>query len=87
MECETSKEELMQKLMAYKFAINDLSLFLDTHTNDDKALKLHNEYVSKFKDIKNEYEENYGPLSIETDVSNWQDWVCDNWPWETEVTN
>ena len=40
-----NREELMNQLMAYKFAINDMSLFLNTHPDDERALKYHNEYV------------------------------------------
>ena len=86
MGCENqSKEEMMKNLMAYKFAVNDMSLFLDTHPDDKKALSLHNEYVKEYEKIKEEYENNYGPLSIETEVDSWESWVQTDWPWEVEV--
>ena len=80
-----SKEELMQKIMEYKFAINDMALFLDTHPCEEKALKKHNEYVKEFKKYKEIYEEKYGPLSIDTEVQTWEKWVYDLWPWERSV--
>ena len=49
MGCEDNnmtRQMLMQKIMEYKFAINDMALFLDTHPCDEKALKYHNEYVN-----------------------------------------
>ena len=78
-----NEKELMQNLMAYKFAVNDMSLYLDTHPNDEKALKLHNEYVAEFDKIKEEYEKRFGPLSIETEENSWA-WVENSWPWEKE---
>ena len=81
MECGYDKEKLMQQIMEYKFAITDISLFLDTHPCDEKSISLHNEYVSEFQKLKEKYENEYGPLSIETEISSWQ-WVDDKWPWE-----
>lgn len=85
--CESSetREELMKRLMEYKFAINDMALYLDTHPCDEKALKLHNEYVCEFKKIKEKYESEFGPLSIETEMDSWSKWVDDRWPWEGEI--
>lgn len=79
-----NREELMNQLMAYKFAINDMSLFLNTHPDDEIALKYHNEYVCEFNKIKEEYERNYGPITFETEMDSWQ-WGSDRWPWEVEV--
>lgn len=78
-----NSEKLLLDLMAYKFAVNDMSLFLDTHPSDEKALNLHNKYVAEYNKLKERYENNYGPLSIETEESSWQ-WVSDKWPWEKE---
>ena len=83
MDCEKmGRDELMQKIMEYKFAINDMALFLDTHPCERRALEKHNEYVKNFKELKEEYERRYGPLSIETQVDSWDKWVYDTWPWE-----
>ena len=46
------KNELMQKIMEYKFAINDMALFLNTHPCNQDALKKHTEYVEKYKQYK-----------------------------------
>lgn len=79
-----NREELMKQLMAYKFAINDMSLFLNTHPEDERALRYHNEYVCEFNKIKDEYEREFGPITFETEMDSWQ-WVTDRWPWEAEV--
>ena len=76
-----SREKLLRKIMEYKFVINDLTLYLDTHNNDRKALDLHNEFVQKLDKVTKEFEENYGPLTIETVMESW-DWAQDLWPWQ-----
>ena len=78
---EDSRDELLNKIMQYKFYVNDLSLYLDTHPNDKKALELHNEYVEKLKEAVKVYEKKYEPLTIETVMDSWE-WAQDLWPWE-----
>lgn len=76
-----SREKLLKIIMEYKFYINDLSLYLDTHPNDRKALSLHNEYVKKLDEVTKEFEKMYGLLTIETVMENWE-WAQDLWPWQ-----
>ena len=77
-----NRKELIKKIMEYKFAINDMALFLDTHPCNEKALRKHNEYVEKYKKYKEQYENEYGPLSIDTETDTWEKWVYETWPWE-----
>lgn len=76
-----TREELLKKVMEYKFAVNDLALYLDTHPNDRDALRLHNNNVVKLKEATNEYQNRFGPLTFETQMNRWE-WVEDKWPWE-----
>ena len=83
MECENfNKHELINEIMKYKFAANDMALFLDTHPCNEKALKLHNEYVEKIEKYKKIYEKQYGPLTIYDETTSWDKWVYEKWPWE-----
>ena len=77
-----SKHELENKIMEYKFAANDMALFLDTHPCNEKALKLHNEYVEKLDEYKEKYKKEYGPLTIYDETTSWSKWVYEKWPWE-----
>ncbi|MGN1298862.1 MAG: spore coat protein CotJB [Candidatus Scatovivens sp.] len=76
-----NRKELLMKIMQYKFSVNDISLYLDTHPNDRNALRLHNEYVRTLKKLEESYEEKFGPLTFETEMDSWQ-WIEDKWPWE-----
>ena len=59
-----TRESLTKKIMEYKFAIIDVSLYLNAHPNDNRALCLHNEYTRKFKELTDRYQKVYGPLTI-----------------------
>lgn len=70
-ECPTN-EEMLQEIRCYKFAINDMALYLDTHPDDQKALCLHREYCNKNRYLTDQYQKMYGPLSIEVPCNKWR---------------
>ena len=73
-----SKDELMNMIQSYAFAVNDLTLYLDTHIDSDKALKLHNEYTRELKKYVDIYEKNYGPLTMYCPCNSWR-WIANPW--------
>ena len=86
--CETErtidcckKEEMLQQIRCYEFAINELALYLDTHPEDEKALCLHRKYAREAKDLKDKYQKVYGPLTINFPCNKWR-WLEEPWPWE-----
>lgn len=81
MEKEMSRKEIADKIKSYKFAITDISLFLDTHPEDEKALCLHRNYCKRLKDLMDDYQKMYGPLTIEYPCKKWR-WLEEPWPWE-----
>lgn len=76
-----SKAELMNMIQSYAFAINDLTLYLDTHGNDEKALSLHNKYAKELKNYIDIYQRNFGPLTQNCPCNSWR-WIENPWPWE-----
>ena len=52
--CE--KEEMLQQIRCYEFAINELALYLDTHPEDEK----------------DKYQKVYGPLTINYPCNKWR---------------
>lgn len=71
------------ELMALDFAINELGLYLDTHSDDMEALQLYTNYVTLAKEGRQRYEATYGPLQ-QTAVSldSGYTWLDDPWPWD-----
>ncbi len=76
--------ELDKSITAYRFALYDLGLYLDSHPCDKAAMALREQYMCKLKELIDEYEQHYGAYVLtQKDVcDNWKDWVCGPWPWE-----
>lgn len=78
------RQELLNKINAASFAIDDVLLFLDTHPCNAEAM----EYFEKFQDQRNEalkeYAKYYSPLTIDTvytPADRWA-WINEPWPWQ-----
>ncbi len=79
------RRELLKKVQEADFLALDLQLYLNTHPNCERALKLYTETASKAKTLRKEFEEKYGPLTA-THTPNklpWQ-WSKNPWTWEKE---
>ncbi len=73
-----TREELMNDIKSYNFAIIELGEYLNTHPNDEKALCLHNNYCKTLRDLKDKYQKVYGPLSIYFPCNKWR-WLEEPW--------
>lgn len=78
--CEL-RREMINKIRALEFAINELALYLDTHPDDQKALCLHKKYCKECKELKDKYQKVFGPLTINYPCNKWR-WLEEPWPWE-----
>lgn len=75
--------QLLQWINQVSFAVNDIVLYLDTHPEDEEALAYFNHYEELRRKALRNYEEHFGPLTIDTATpsSQWC-WSTQNWPWE-----
>ena len=81
-ECkEQQRREMMEEIRSLNFAIIELGLYLDTHPDDEKALCLHREYAKELKELKDQYQKVFGPLTIYFPCKKWR-WLEEPWPWE-----
>ena len=76
-----SKEEMLKQIKSYNFAVIELSLYLNTHPEDERALMLHKRYSEELEELKDKYQKVYGPLTIYYPSDEWN-WVKTPWPWE-----
>ena len=78
------KEELLYNILMYKFALTELNLYLDIHPNNQEMINLFKKYLLEEKKLCNEYEKNYGPLTIDSNnlENNSWNWIKSPWPWE-----
>lgn len=83
---QMSQGQLMQWINAVSFALNDITLYLDTHPNDEEALN----YLKHYKELRKQglraYADQYGPLTIDSaKVGDYWAWATQPWPWEGGV--
>ena len=80
-----SRAEMLKKVQQADFLAYDLQLYLNTHPTCERALALYTETIKQAKELRNEYEEMYGPLTAarSTGKSPWQ-WSKNPWTWEKE---
>jgi len=78
------REKDLFKIMEVCFAINDYNLYLDVHPEDTTILNKYKECTEKLRRLTKEYEQKYGPLSINASAYNTFKWIESPWPWERE---
>ena len=78
------KNAVEKRIGAYKFALYDLGLYLDSHPCDQKAMQLREMYKARLCQLINEYVQHYGKyVNTMADVQeNWSEWIKDPWPWD-----
>ena len=76
-----TRDDMLERIKSLNFAITELALYLDTHSNDEKALCLHRKYCKEYRELTDKYQKVYGPLTIEFPCNKWR-WLEEPWPWE-----
>ncbi|WP_313891100.1 spore coat protein CotJB [Psychrobacillus sp.] len=84
-----SEEEwnMLKKVQQMDFVVVELTLYLDTHSNDEEARRQWREAIKVAANVRKQYEMNYGPLSLTSVPSKqaidvgWQ-WNSTPWPWQ-----
>lgn len=70
-------------LQAMNFAVSELGLYLDTHPDDEDATALFNQYVERYADALQQYEQQYGSTTqFGAALTGRYEWLHDPWPWE-----
>lgn len=82
---KNERETLLYQVMQYKFALIELNLYLDTHPNDTEMINLYNQYLDIEKKMCDKYESMYGPLTLDSNYLDKNNWVWKNSPWPWEV--
>ena len=78
------REELLIDILKHNFALTELNLYLDINPRDMNMIGLYNRYLDNKKRLIDEYEKNYGPLTLDGLNMGSNSWNWDNspWPWE-----
>lgn len=78
----SERAKLLREYSIAQFAMLELHIYLDTHPSDLKAAALHNEFARKAANLKERYEEKFGPLTPSEGEG--ADWLQNPWPWDIE---
>lgn len=83
----TEREKMLLTLSEIAFAAHELNLYLDVHPDDNSMLTLFNDYRMKEMKLTKEFEQKYGPLTVnsENSDSNYFSWEKGIWPWERDA--
>ena len=81
---EDNRGNLLKEIQIAKFAVIEANLFLDTHPNDQEALKFFKKSADKLQDLMMKWEEKYGRVQNTADGQLRWAWVDNPWPWEME---
>lgn len=81
-----NRMECLKRITALNFALEDLSLYLNTHPTDREAITRYNAFVMEANALKQHYERYYGMISEHSSQSPcpWA-WINEPWPWEYEA--
>ena len=75
---------MLTTLSALEFAAHDINLYLDLHPEDKDMIELYNQYRIESNELRDKYENAYGPILASSNTTNQIPWNWKNspWPWE-----
>lgn len=81
-----NQQQMMNWINIVSFAVNDITLYLDTHPCDESALDYYRHYHKLRQEALAAYEKAYGPLTLDSYCADgkWQ-WSTQNPPWKGDV--
>ena len=81
----SKREELLYNILKHNFVLIELQLYLDVNPMDSNMISLYNKYLMAKKKLVDEYEKNYGPLTMDGMNMGDNKWNWNNSPWPWEV--
>lgn len=78
---------MLVELMEVSFVLLETALYLNTHPNDERALRLHNNTSGQYAQLKEMYQARYGPLTNQGMSRYPWSYINDPWPWDMEFNN
>lgn len=78
------QKKLFRQIQVFSFAVYEAALYLDGHPCDKKAIEYYDKYNKKLLELRDRYEKNYGPMTINGNFDCKWKWTDSPWPWEYE---
>ena len=76
------ENQLLKKVYETGFALDEITLYLDTHPMDTQAMAYYQYAKKANQEAVAAYEKVYGPLLINQVNSGSWTWTVNPWPWE-----
>jgi len=76
--------QMLSEIQQLEFVAVELTLYLDTHPDEQEPLNEYNKATGQLNQLKVQYESLYGPLAVyglSPSKYPWQ-WVEQPWPWD-----
>ncbi len=86
LKANTEREKMLLELSQIAFAAHELNLYLDVYPNDSSMIALFNDYRDRANQLEKNYEQKYGPLTVDSEnqETNYFAWESGSWPWERD---
>lgn len=78
------KTQLLKKLQAASFGINEAALYLDGHPTNKLAHAYYDKTKKEYETLMQKYETTYGPLTFYNAGGPSWTWIQGPWPWQHE---
>lgn len=79
-------ETQMHELQALGFALQELGLYLDTHSEDEEAAALYHQYAELYQNGMQQYQSSCRALRQSDSIRDGRySWIDTPWPWELEA--
>jgi len=81
---KNEQEKMLYELDSISFAAHELNLYLDMHPEDQSMVTLFNDYRRKLEELTKNYEDKFGPLTVNSEEMENKtfSWTNAPWPWE-----
>ncbi len=81
----SEKARLLREIQLCTFSLVEANLYLDTHPDDQEALRFYEKHQKRLHERKAEYEERFGKIAAGEDGRLRWAWIDEPWPWQMEV--
>lgn len=82
---QVDRNQLRQYIDQVSFAMDDVVLYLDTHTDDRNALNYYERLRTLKEQAVNTYTNHFGALTAkQVKADQYWTWASQLWPWEVE---
>lgn len=75
---------MLIELMELEFALTETALYLNTHPEDERALRIHNNNSAQYFRLKEVYEMQFGLLTNQGMSGCPWNYVDEPWPWDID---